>query len=1093
MKTKELFLLVIALISSFLSFSQASYTTPGTYTWTVPPCVYSITVKVWGGGGGGGGAIAIVRSGDGSEACAGAGGGGGGGYSSNTYAVVPGQTYTVVVGAGGIAGIAGSGSYNSGVSTPAGPGGTGGTSSFSGNSYNLSATGGTGGTGASCWSNNLGSGACALANGAAGLGGTGSGGSVNFTGGSGAAGLILYESTDKSAGGGGAAGPGGNGGNATNPGSVGISNPPGGIGQAPGGNGGNGWVHNIPSNQNRTGNNGLPYGGAGGGALIHRGTYNVGNAPGGAGAPGAVIIEYSAPSAPADPIVSITAATCLSAGSASISNYSGSNTYSFTPSGPSVGGGGAITSATPGTAYTVTANNGSCNSNAISFTVPTQLPPPATPTIISVPATCLAAGSSSVSNYSGSNTYSFTPSGPSVGGGGVITGATPGTSYSITASSGGCTSTPANFSNAIQLPSPADPTVSITAATCSAAGSASISNYSGSNTYSFTPSGPNVGGGGAITSATPGTAYTVTANNGSCNSNAISFTVPTQLPPPATPTIISVPATCLAAGSSSVSNYSGSNTYSFTPSGPSVGGGGVITGATPGTSYSITASSGGCTSTPANFSNAIQLPSPADPTVSITAATCSAAGSASISNYSGSNTYSFTPSGPNVGGGGAITGATPGVNYSIEATSNGCSSLPVSFQTDAQLSLPNQSSSIVGTANLPCGAANQTYFVTNVPGVVYTWTYTGNATLNPNGSSVILNPIQSGGTLIVTPSNACGNGIPQTIDITINTIQLTISSIVNSCIDTATGSATVTPSNGTSPYQFSWSPNGGTSATAVGLSGGTYTVNVTDNAGCMQTIQVIIPTWQEIHPQVVATDINCISALLGAATANPTGGSSPYQYLWSTSANTQSISNLQVGNYSVHVTDANGCSADTTVSIGYSNGFSIDVTPPSATINEGDSVGLIVNVIPSGGGYSYNWSPSSTLNCSTCINPIATPTETTTYTVTVSTQVGCEVDTTITIYVNPICQELIFPNIFTPNGDKVNDLYEFDTKCLTEFTYWIVNRWGNVILKSSDLTTFWDGTIDSNPATEGVYFINYTGIKANGEPIKGQTFFHLDR
>ena len=93
------------------------------------------------------------------------------------------------------------------------------------------------------------------------------------------------------------------------------------------------------------------------------------------------------------------------------------------------------------------------------------------------------------------------------------------------------------------------------------------------------------------------------------------------------PTITSVAATCSAAGSSTISNYSASNTYTFTPVGPIVGAGGLFPGMTVGTSYTVTSSNGGCTSAAsASFSNAAQLPTPAVPTITSVAATCSAAG-----------------------------------------------------------------------------------------------------------------------------------------------------------------------------------------------------------------------------------------------------------------------------------------------------------------------------------------------------------------------------------------------------------------------------------------------------------------------------------
>src|SRR5690625_1642664 len=293
MKTKVLLLFSMSLFALLLSNKiegQVVYDVPGTYEWTVPSCVDEITVKVWGAGGGGGGVIAIMRSSNDSEACAAAGGGGAGGFTSKTFSVVPGETYTIEVGAGGVGGTQGSGSYNSGSTTQPTAGGTGGTSSFIGYGHNLIATGGTGGEPAGAYNNNNTSDVNAI--GAGGTGGIGSGGTSNFFGGNGAAGYILNFSTDKSGGGGGAAGPGGNGGHAPLGSSVGITNPPGGAGQAPGGNGANGCYHNVPNNKSYTGGDGQAYGGAGSGALAHRGTYNVERANGGSGAHGAVIIEY---------------------------------------------------------------------------------------------------------------------------------------------------------------------------------------------------------------------------------------------------------------------------------------------------------------------------------------------------------------------------------------------------------------------------------------------------------------------------------------------------------------------------------------------------------------------------------------------------------------------------------------------------------------------------------------------------------------------------------------------------------------------------------------------------------------------------------
>ena len=66
--------------------------------------------------------------------------------------------------------------------------------------------------------------------------------------------------------------------------------------------------------------------------------------------------------------------------------------------------------------------------------------------------------------------------------------------------------------------------------------------------------------------------------------------------------------------------------------------------------------------------------------------------------------------------------------------------------------------------------------------------------------------------------------------------------------------------------------------------------------------------------------------------------------------------------------------------------------------------------------------------------------------------------------------ELVIPNVFTPNGDGVNDLYFVSSKGLTEFNMTILNRWGNVVFESNDAQTVWDGTSNGVNCTDGTYF-----------------------
>ncbi|MFN5911412.1 MAG: hypothetical protein ACK45H_08770, partial [Bacteroidota bacterium] len=350
---------------------------------------------------------------------------------------------------------------------------------------------------------------------------------------------------------------------------------------------------------------------------------------------------------PAVPTINVGAATCSAAGTATISNYVSGQTYTFTPAGPTAGAGGVISGLTTGTSYTVTTSNGSCTSAAsASFSIAAQLVTPVAPTITTTAATCSAAGTATISNYVGTQTYTFTPAGPTAGAGGVISGMTAGTSYTVTTSNGSCTSVAsASFSIAAQLVTPIAPTITTTAATCAAAGTATISNYVGTQTYTFTPAGPTVGAGGAITGLTFGASYTVSTINGSCTSaESTSFSIAAQSSVPAIPTLTTTAATCAGDGTATVSNYVVTQTYIFTPAGPSVGAGGSVTGMTTGTSYTVVASDGVCSSgSSASFSIAAQLVTPVAPTITTTAATCSVAGTATISNYVGTQTYTFTP------------------------------------------------------------------------------------------------------------------------------------------------------------------------------------------------------------------------------------------------------------------------------------------------------------------------------------------------------------------------------------------------------------------------------------------------------------------
>jgi gliding motility-associated-like protein len=398
-------------------------------------------------------------------------------------------------------------------------------------------------------------------------------------------------------------------------------------------------------------------------------------------------------SSPLIPTVTTTAATCLINGTASVSNYSAVLNYTSTPVGLTVSATGVISGFTCGTAYTITATNAAtCSATSTSFTVQCQLAAPLVPTVTTTAATCLANGTATVSNYSSTETYTSTPSGLTVGAGGVVTGFTCGTAYTITATNAAtCSSTSTSFTVQCQLAAPLVPTITTTAATCLVNGTATVSNSSSTETYTSTPTGLTVSATGVISGFTCGTAYTITATNAAtCLSTSTSFTVQCQLPAPLVPTVTTTAATCLVNGTASVSNYSAALNYTSTPVGLTVSATGVISGFTCGTAYTITATNAAtCSATSTSFTVQCQLAAPLVPTVTTTAATCLANGTATVSNYSSTETYTSTPSGLTVGAGGVVTGFTCGTPYTIKATNAAtCSATSTSFTVQCQLAAP---------------------------------------------------------------------------------------------------------------------------------------------------------------------------------------------------------------------------------------------------------------------------------------------------------------------------------------------------------------------------------------------------------------------
>ncbi|TCJ17737.1 T9SS type A sorting domain-containing protein [Flaviaesturariibacter flavus] len=184
-----------------------------------------------------------------------------------------------------------------------------------------------------------------------------------------------------------------------------------------------------------------------------------------------------------------------------------------------------------------------------------------------------------------------------------------------------------------------------------------------------------------------------------------------------------------------------------------------------------------------------------------------------------------------------------------------------------------------------------------------------------------------------------------------------------SCFGGSNGSLSVTASGGTPTYGYSWSPAGGTAATASNLSAGSYTVTVTDSKGCQAAAsRTVTQPASALSASTVVTNVACFGGNTGTINLTPTGGTGPYTFNYGGGVTSEDRMNLTAGTYGVTITDNKGCQFTL---------FPISVTQPSAPVSGstvvtnvscfGGNTGAI-NLTPSGGTgpYTFLWNNGAT-------------------------------------------------------------------------------------------------------------------------------------
>jgi gliding motility-associated-like protein len=454
-----------------------------------------------------------------------------------------------------------------------------------------------------------------------------------------------------------------------------------------------------------------------------------------------------------------------------------------------------------------------------------------------------------------------------------------------------------------------------------------------------------------------------------------------------------------------------------------------------GSSYSIVAKDGrGCFSSPylINIPAVLNITATVSSDYNGTSISCNGLsdGSATSVTSGGTTPYSYSWSTLPAQTSAAATNLAAGM-YVVTATDlNGCAALDTVVLTQpVLLSASAAITSAYNGQNISCNGANDGAAMVTPAGGTLPYTYNWNTV--PVQSTAAAGSLGAGSyTVVVTDVNGCSAS--SSVTLTQPSALSAITSVVSnyngqniSCNGANDGSASVTAAGGTGPYAYSWSTSPAqTGVISTGLGADTYTVNVTDVNGCSVSASVSLTEPATLVSSSIAAsayngfNISCNGLTDGAVDMSVSGGTGPYTFLWNNGAVTEDIAAVPAGTYSVAVTDVNGCTA--------SSGLTLtEAAPVAATINvlsnyNGYGVSCFnnadgtIDINVSGGTsvYTYSWSNgAATQDITSLVSG--------TYSVTVADNNGCT-DTMSIILTQPVALSVGVDSISNYNNYNVS-------------------------------------------------------------------------
>ena len=239
--------------------------------------------------------------------------------------------------------------------------------------------------------------------------------------------------------------------------------------------------------------------------------------------------------------------------------------------------------------------------------------------------------------------------------------------------------------------------------------------------------------------------------------------------------------------------------------------------------------------------------------------------------------------------------------------------------------------------------------------------------------------------ILVNIVDACGRSVTESIPVEI-VCDFTATGTPTSplCNGNTNGSIAISTTGGTAPFSYDYGAGSATGTNIPNLAAGTYNVTLTGAGNCIGTFTTTLVNPPLLILSSTKTDVLCSGQATGAINLTPSGGTPPYTYLWNDAVTTKNRSNIPAAVYTVVVTDANDCIANSSVTITENPGMSLSANISDVNCTGEVSGAIDLAVTGAQGIPAFNWSNGATSEDLTSISAAL-------YTVIVTDASGCTI------------------------------------------------------------------------------------------------------